>query len=241
MPLILPYSGLLKAKVVASGVTATNTEDPTDGNNDDGSNVSSYSFSIDAGGGGLIAVGFVSTEGNATNDLNVTSVTIDGQTATVVEATGLPVSGGDTTCIAYAAGVSSGTVTVVVTFDDVASNIQWTAWRISGHASSTPHDTLSVYEAGGTDSDVSGTINIPDGGCCIALANAEYQLAGDHGTWTGLTEDGSRAFSGAQFSAASASNMSTETGRTITCTFDDDDAGASSTGARKMLVAISWG
>jgi hypothetical protein len=241
MPLILPYSGLIKAKPVASGVAAVNTEDPTDASNDDASNLSSYSFSIEAGDGGLIAVGFVSGEANATNDLNVTSVTIDGQTATVVEATALPAANGDTTCIAYAAGVSSGTVTVVVTYDDTANDIQWTAWRISGHTSSTPHDTLSVFEAGGTDSDVSGTIDIPGGGCCIALANAEYTFNGDNGTWTGLTEDGSRAHTGSQFSAASASNMSAETGRTITCTFDDNDGGVSSTGADKMLVAISWG
>jgi hypothetical protein len=239
MPLILPYSGLIKAKPGGTSVTATNV-DPLDVFNDDATDRSAYTFDVPAGDGGLVAVCYAGNEANASNAASVSSVTIDGQTATnlSIAASG---AGSALVGLSYATGVSSGTVEVVVTLSDTLQELIWCAWQIAGHTSSTPHDTLVTSDTGGVNDFVSGIINIPDGGCCIAWGIGNYVETGDNVAWTGLTETAeTRGNLGLQTSTASNSSMSSESNRTITATFSSPTAGEAEA-ADLHLIAISWG
>ena len=196
------------------------------------SNRSVYTVIANAGAGGFVVMSFSSRELNASDAISVTSITIDGVTATVVEEGGTG-AGAIISTVAYADGVSSGTVTVVVTYTDTASELVWATYTITGHTSTTPHDTKTATGNGVT---ASVSLNIPAGGCAVCLAGfLDGGTSGDNLTYVGVVENNSVGGFGQQFGWGSDSVMGVETGRTVSVSFDPGTA------EDYNIISISWG
>jgi hypothetical protein len=217
MTLILPMIGSGYIPAAFSQVTWKN------GTFRDIANSSEYTFNADAGVGGLVGV-CVSGRGAGA----VTSATIDGVTATVVGANS---SGNLYAAILYAEGVSSGAVSTVVTLASAATEINFVSFQISGNASNTPHDT-DVVASGARSFDVSGSIDVPEGGVVVGFTASFFSSAGDNVSWTGLTEQYSQGATNTQLSDASIIDASLETGRAVTATFNQD--------RDCVLCLVSW-
>lgn len=87
----------------------------------------------------------------------------------------------------------------------------------------TAHDTATD----GTDDPTGSTINIPQRGGLIAIAVSSGSPTGE--TWTGATEDVSALVeTSRRYSAASQSDMSTETGRVVSCDWSGGSPATSS-------------
>lgn len=118
--------------------------------------------------------------GQADNNItrSVASVTIGGVTASeIVDSGGFNV---ENRVYIFAADVPSGTSgDVVVTWSGAMFNSGIGVWRAT-NISLTPHDTLTDIA-----NPLTGTINIPADGICVAHA---YSNGGPF-SWTGLTED----------------------------------------------------
>ena len=222
MTLILPQIGVLKQEAgprVTLNESGLNTND----------NLTVYTVSVNAGVGGLVVLVFGADERNVVDILNVVSVTIDGITASVISS---PCDAIDKSLVgmAWADGVSAGTVTAVITFDERGNDMTWATYTITGATSATPHDT--GVTTGGPATTDTVTIDIPAGGVQIAAADWRYASAGNNIDWTNATEDWSSGVYSRQTSSASDDRLSVETGRVITAT--------AGTSVKYGIIAASW-
>jgi plastocyanin len=223
MTLILPMIG--NGYIAAGGASLVLNEF----NQDSRTDTATYTLDVDAGSGGLVVMAFASQERNGSNVLDLVSVTIDGLTAAFIfnpVAVGNKAGSG----IAYVDGVSSGTVTAVVTYSDIASDIIWSTYTITGALSSTPHDTDFTAGTSGTSDTV--TVNVPEGGVQIATCHWSYSSAGDNITWTNVTKDWADGTLSKQVSSASDQGLTAETGRVITATASQSNY--------YSIVAATW-
>lgn len=213
-------------QVAAGAATVTLNES----DQQDATNLSTYTLSIDAGAGGFVVLVFAGREGNGSNTVNLTSVTIDGNTASTLFS---PCTTANNAWVgmAYVGGVSAGTVTAVVTLSDTAQECRWATYTISGLTSETPHDTGVTTSSGAGTSDTV-TINIPADGVQIGVCQWSFSAAGGNVTWTNLTEDWDQGRSNLQMSSGSDDGMGSETGRVITATVSTSD--------EYGIIAASW-
>lgn len=188
----------------------------------DNASASTYTFASQnlgtADSGRYIVVGCSGRVGSA-----ISSITVAGATATIVETTnpgGANIYG---LAIAYVPTGTSGDV--VITFGSTQARCGIAMWRLVNLDSATPHDTLSAV-----GNDPTGTIDVPDGGVLIAYSANGGGLSVN--SWTGVTEDFDQQYE-LSHSAGSDAFASSETGRTVTVDWTgNDNAG---------MVAGSWG
>jgi hypothetical protein len=161
----------------------------------------------------------------------VSSITIGGNTATMHRNDERVPGGGSVELYSaiYGLTVTSGTTaTIVVTYSTAKVRCGIAVYALYGLTSTTEHHGNSNNGAG---TSISTTLNIPSQGIAIAGSICASNNA-DHSA-TGLTEDTDTSPENpTRFIAMSASNMSSETGRTITAT------GTASTS--RIISAASW-
>jgi hypothetical protein len=234
MTLILPMIG--GGYISASGVRLSQPETDLTNTNDT-SQATSYSFNIDAGVGGLVGVTLEGRAASAVTPSTVSSVTIDGVTATLVQ----PYASGEFYgAVAYATGVSSGTVAVVVTLTQTASECIWNPFTITDFSSSTPNDSFHVSALVGGVTSLSSTIDVLAGGCVVALAAGNYNVAGNTIAFTGVNMiDNARLnFTAHVLAVGGIDRLAVEAGRTITADFTPT---GDSEAADLFLTAVTWG
>lgn len=224
MSLFLHRSGILKPTAVAVPSLSFLTSDTTTANE------TTYTFSLTFGAAAsdrkLIMVFATRTEGTS---VSASSATIGGVSATKIEEAQTGAGSGDKYVVIFIADVPTGTSgDWVINLSGSGGGMAGIAcYRVVDLGSSTAHDTATDANA----DPLSTTLNIPENGFAIGgSANGD----GTGTAWTGLTEDVDAATQSTlmQFSAASDSEMSQETGRTI------ESNGAGNDGC---LVAASWG
>lgn len=114
-------------------------------------------------------------------DLNISSITVGGVTATVVQSAQSAVGDNDLT-IAIAAVPTGTTGDVVVTYNTTSLRCQICLWRATGLASATPTDTDQDDGEPGTH-DPSVSLTVPNGFAVGIVSND----ASTSVTWSGLT------------------------------------------------------
>jgi hypothetical protein len=236
MTLILPMiGGGYIADGGGGGVTLSQPETDLDNTYDRG-NVSTYTFTINAGVGGLVGVTLEGRPSTPSTPTAISSVTIDGITATLVQPYNSDYLYG---AIAYATGVSSGTVSVVVNLTETGSDCIWNPFTITGFSSSTPDDSFHVSDLVGGATSLSSTIDILSGGCVVALAAGYYNVTGDTIAFTGvdLVDNIRPQFTGHVLAVGGIDGLAAETGRTITADFTPT---GDSLSAELFLTAVTW-
>lgn len=161
----------------------------------------------------------------AASAITVTSVTVQGISATQIVA----VANGNTNADIWLASVPTGTTgDVVITFSASSARQGCAVWSMTGASSGTAHDTGSSTAANPTD-----TINCPANGAIVGFVFNGTNSGTS--TWTGITEDidldigpGSSLTTGASLEFAT-----TQTGLAVTCTLGTSSAPAG--------VFASWG
>lgn len=133
-----------------------------------------YSFTVDVGPGGTVAVGVAGRFGYG--DAIATSVIVGGVTATLFEYIN---SSNSHARFAIAVGVPAGTVEIAVTCSAVASRLGIHTWSLVG-ADATGAASVAVN---GT----SASIDAPAGGAVLAIG-ASINPASHNIDWTGLAE-----------------------------------------------------
>ncbi|SDK87262.1 hypothetical protein SAMN04488026_105715 [Aliiruegeria lutimaris] len=136
--------------------------------------LSTYSFTVDVGAGGTVAVGVVGRFGYG--DAIAANVVVGGVTATLFDYIN---SANSHVRFAIAVGVPAGTVEIAVTCSAVASRLGIHTWTING-ADATGAASVAVN---GT----SASIDAPAGGALLAIG-ASINPASQNIDWTGLAE-----------------------------------------------------
>lgn len=136
--------------------------------------LSEYTFTVDVGAGGAVAVGVAGRFGYG--DAIATGVIVGGVTATLFEYIN---SSNSHVRFAIAVGVPAGTVEIVVTCSAVASRLGIHTWTLEG-ADATGAASVAVN---GT----SASIDAPAGGAVLAIG-ASINPASQNIDWTGLME-----------------------------------------------------
>ncbi len=129
----------------------------------DTANASSYNFgSFSLGSAGMIVV---VAEARASGNISVSSVTVDGASATIVSDNSNPSAVQNPVCIAVKE-VSDGSRTVVVNYSSTALRAACQVYLVTGYASTTPSDTDSGYSAASPTS-LTATLSFPANGFAI--------------------------------------------------------------------------
>ncbi|WP_068316927.1 sialate O-acetylesterase [Aliiruegeria sabulilitoris] len=136
--------------------------------------LSEYTFTVDVGAGGTVAVGVVGRFGNGGEI--ATSVTLGGVSATLFDYLD---NSNSQVRFAIAKGVPAGTVEITVTCSAVASRLGIHTWTIDG-ADATGAVSVAVN---GT----SASIDAPAGGAVLAIG-ASINPASQNIDWSGLSE-----------------------------------------------------
>ena len=194
----------------------------------DTADLSEYTFSSQSLGAAdsdrYIIVGAIARKAGAAT--SVSSVTIGGVTSTEL----LDISNSDSNSNnagLFIANVPTGTTgDVVVTYGATMVRCAIGMWRILGIEDGTPYDSDSS-----TASDPSVSLDIPADGATVGMAISNSATTA---TWTGITEDFDGTLeSFVTYTGASDSDMSEETGRTLTADF-------ASSGSTPIGVFASW-
>lgn len=147
--------------------------------------------------------------------LSISSVTIGGVTATPLITQSNAESNSPITAIYYANVPTGTTADVVVTYNAEAVRSYCSTYRVVGAFS----PTTASDDAGSTAEPASLNMNIPSGDS-FAFGISYCDNAGQDPTWTGLTEnDDTIAESLSRVTVASDSFLSSETNRTIECSY----------------------
>jgi hypothetical protein len=237
MTLILTMIGSRYIVAGGGGGGVTLSQPETDlSTTSDTSQLSTYTFNINAGVGGLVGVTLEGRPSSNATPAAVSSVTIDGVTAILAQPYNNENMYG---AIAYATGVSSGTVAVVVNLTESGSDCIWNPFTITNFSSSTPNDSFHVSDLVGGATSLSSTLDILSGGCVVALAAGNYNITGNTIAFTGVDMvDNTRVGSTAHVLAVGGiDGLAVETGRTITADFTPT---GDSTSADLFLTAVTW-
>ena len=130
-----------------------------------------------------IIVSLGAASGYSGDDLALSSLTIDGISATIYEINGGTASNTQSCALVAIAPIPTGTTAeFIFTFNRTVSNFACTVYDVKNLLSATPSDTAS-----GTGADPSTTIDCPAGGVIFAALG----VRGNAGTitWTGVTGD----------------------------------------------------
>lgn len=192
----------------------------------DASDLSSYSIGSAPLSGierGHIVAAFVTAKAGS-GGINLTSATIDGQSASQIY-TFANVEAGGTSRIVFveAPATSNSTGTVAVNWDTTALRCGVMLWWVKNLKSTTPTDT-----AGDNGNDPSDTIDVLKGGSVLAAAYSGQDESVF--TWTGLTKRDETMFDVRTISPASDDFNSAQSGLSIL-------ADASLTGSNFTLLA----
>lgn len=213
----------------APSVTITPIASPASNTGD----LTTYTFSavnVSAAAAGaellVVVAGAAGTDGRA-----VSSVTIDGNGATLDKTINTGGSPDSTWAMAVARGsIPDGSVDIVVNFSAGMNRCIIDVFAMTGRASNT--DNIGLAASSLT---VSDTIDVSVGGALVAGAAIGGTTLGSV-TWTGATEvvDTQVENANNQFSSAYANVSAGETGRTV------QSVCASGTGPRSTLIAVSY-
>lgn len=172
-------------------------------------NASSYNFTTQALGSGTTADHIiVAVVGLDNASFSLSSVTVDGQAATIVTgANSALVTNHVLAAIAIAPATANATGTINVTFNNALGRAAIGVYRVTGLLSTTPTDTGS--DTGSAPSD---TLNISAGGIAVGVVTHNDTNA----AWTGLTERYEAGIEGGTFhSGAADAFASAQTGLAI--------------------------
>lgn len=203
----------------------------------DAANASSWTHSSVSLGTGTTADRWIVVTGarDNTDGAVATSVTVDGVSCTMVQEATSPITSTSVIWCAVweCAANANSTGDVVVNVTAGSNHNVMDLYRLQNFQSSTPHDTLTVTDIATPDS-ISGTLDIPSGGCALMCAITGQDATGTS-TLTGITK---RAASdenseSRRYSVGDDNAMSGETGRTM-------QADWSATQLHSSLVAVSW-
>lgn len=164
------------------------------------------------------------------SDQTISSMTIGGVSATVVVNADTATSSGGL-AIAIADVPTGTTADVAITFSGTVARSSVSLYRVINLTSSTIH--ASTTDTAATSGEVTGSLNVPANGFCIAGA---VTVDGTAWTWSaGPTENYDVDIGSASngFSSALGEYVSAQTPLTVTATCG--------TGSRSALVAASWG
>jgi hypothetical protein len=179
----------------------------------DTANATTYTFtSASIGTASADRLVVVVATGHSASNRTFSSGTIGGNAATVVlsSASAQPIAG------IMALLVTSGTTaTIAITFSAGISRAAIHVYTITGLGSLTAYHSAGNTTGSGTS--LSATPNIPGGG--VLIAGAANGGSGSAFSWAGASVDSNVAPETALMSAASASNLPAETGRTVTASF----------------------
>ena len=234
MTLILPMIG--SGYIAAGGVTLSQPDTNLAANVIYNQTV--YTFDITAGVGGLVGVTLDGRAVSAANPTEVSSVTIDGITATLVQPYGT--AGRLYGAIAYTTGVSSGTVEVVVTLTEAANHCIWNPFTITDFTSSTHNDSFHVSKLTGSVTLLSSTLDVLAGGCVVAMAAGNYNERGDTIAFTGvdLIDNQRVRLTAHVLAVGGIDGLAAETGRTISADFTPVMFNAAD--ENLYLTAVTW-
>lgn len=180
----------------------------------DVSNLTTYTFAAQnigtADSGRHVIVAIQSRGGSGSSAIS--TVTVGGVSATIVQQQFNNAGGANVAGIAIAAVPTGTTGDIVVTFSTGQSRAAIQAYRAVGLDSATPNDGSTSTAAAPTYA-----IHVPAGGIAVGCGCSN---AGGTATWTGITED-SDAVVESLICATSASSLfaSEQTGLSLTCTF----------------------
>lgn len=164
------------------------------------------------------------------SDQTISSMTIGGVSATVVVNADTATSSGGL-AIAIADVPTGTTADVAITFSGTVARSGVSLYRVINLTSSTIH--ASTTDTAATSGEVTGSLNVPANGFCIAGA---VTVDGTAWTWSaGPTENYDVDIGSVSngFSSALGEYVSAQTPLTVTATCG--------TGSRSALVAASWG
>lgn len=207
------------------------------GSTGDATNAQNYTFTDhdigDAAADRLVVVA-ITWEVNSGGTINLSTVSIGGNAASIIRQDVSPTSRRAHSAIAALAVASGTTATIAVGLSSTnANSCAVHVYALYNLTSTTPFDDNGggVQIAGS----VSTTVDIPEGGICIAGSSHNGVATGEDASVTGLDEDVDMQTTDQFFyhQAASSQGMSAETGRTITT------SSATANASRSISVA-SW-
>lgn len=208
------------------------------GSTGDATNAQNYTFTNhaigDAAADRLVVV-VITWEVNSGGTINLSTVSIGGNAASIVRQDVTPTTRQAHSAIATLAVPSGTTATIAVGLSSTnANSCAVHVYALYGLTSMTPFDHNGA--GGQAAPSVSTTLNIPAGGIAIAGSSHNGAATGeDDATVTGLDEDVDMQTTGEFFyhQAASSQGMSAETGRTITTS-------SALANASRAISAASW-
>ena len=207
------------------------------GSTGDATNQQNYTFTnhaIGAAASDRLVVVVITWEVNSGGTINLSSVSIGGNAATIIRQDEAPTSRRAHSAIAALAVASGSTATIAVGLSATnANSCAVHVYALYGLTSTTPF--ANNGNGVQTAASVSTTLDIPAGGVAVAGSSHNGAATGEDATVTGLDEDVDMQTTDQFFyhQAASSQGMSAETGRTITTS-------SALANASRSISAASW-